>query len=52
MWYILPRKDDPLIKTSVSIRQSQKAWAEANHINVSSVIREVLDNMMKKVKYL
>ena len=47
----ISKKDDPLVKTSVSILKSQKEWAEENHINISSVLRESLGKMMKMIRY-
>jgi len=43
---------DPLVKTSVSIKRSQKEWAEENHINISSLLRNTLEKLMKKVTYV
>ena len=44
--------EDPTVKVSLTIRQSQKKWTEDNHINLSSVLREALEKMMKRVKYV
>jgi len=40
------------VKISVTIKRSQLEWAKRNHINVSGVLQEALDKMMKKVKFL
>ncbi len=45
-------KGDPTVKVTVSIRRSQKKWADENHINLSSLLREALDEMkLKRMKY-
>jgi len=41
-------KGDPTVKVTVSIRGSQKKWIDENHINLSSVLREAIDEMKRK----
>ena len=32
------------VRTHVSIEREQKEWAEDNHINLSSLLREAIEN--------
>lgn len=34
------------VRTHVNIREDQKQWAEDNHINLSSLVREKIDEEM------
>lgn len=40
------------VKTSITIFKDQKDWLEKNHMKLSGIVKEVLDKMMKNVKYL
>lgn len=35
------------VRTHVNIREDQKEWVEDNHINLSSLVREKLDEEME-----
>lgn len=45
-------KKDPMVKTSVTMRKSQREWAKQNHINTSGILQDAINQMMKKVKYV
>ena len=45
-------RDGPLVKTGITIRKDQREWARKTHFNISSFVREKLDEKMRKVKFI
>ena len=43
---------DPAVKVSITVRRSQKEWVDKTCLNLSRAVQDMLDNMMKKVKYI
>jgi len=40
------------IRKNITIRSDQDEWLKKNHINLSGAVQDMIDNMMKKVKYV
>jgi hypothetical protein len=43
---------DPAVKVSITIRRSQKEWVDETCLNLSRAVQDMLNQMMKKVKYV
>ena len=41
-----------LVKVNITIRKVQREWARKTHFNISSFVREKLDEQMRKVKFV
>lgn len=39
-----------LVDVNLTVREDQKDWARDNHVNLSSLLREVIDNRMEDSK--
>lgn len=42
----MPMSKGSLTRTHISIREDQKDWIERNHINLSALVRDSIDDRM------
>ena len=40
------------VRKNITIRRDQEEWLKKNPVNLSHAVQDMLDKMMKKVKYI